>query len=155
MPSTAIAIIHRDEIIEQVSHGRMLRSIAKSLGIAAPSISKQLSDDPEYRQAREIGAELRLELAYLRMDECAEGEVVEEDGERIRIETKGNLARAREAAFKAAAWFAEREFPARWGSKQQVSVTTLDLNAVLAAMSEGESVVGNVVTSPQTDDNNE
>lgn len=119
---TAIAILHRDEIIAQVAQGTMLNRIAENLGISAPNISKHLADDPEYLQARETGAELRLHLAYSRMEECAEGEtIVNEDGSRDRV--AGKLAHARDAAFKAAAWFAEREFPGRWGAKQEIKHT--------------------------------
>ena len=130
---TAVAIIYRDEILQQIASGEMLQTIAKRLSIAPANISKHLADDPEYRKAREIGAELRLHLAFERMNECAEGEIIEdqESGERVLIETKGNLARAREAAFRAAAWFAEREFPHRWGQKQQITVVFVDLIAAL------------------------
>ena len=152
---TAVAIQRRDEIIEQVANGEMLQVIAQRLGIAAPNISKHLADDPEYRKAREIGAELRLHLAYTRMDECAEGELVEsETGEKVLVESKGNLARAREAAFRAAAWFAEREFPHRWGQKQTVTVNqgiTLDgaLDQIAGAVLDRMKVVSDQSTGQE------
>lgn len=121
---TAIALLRRDEIIAQVAEGKLLKSITQNLGCNVTQISKHLANDPEYQKAREIGAERRLERAYERLDECAEGEVVEDQktGGKILIENHGNLARAREAAWRAAAWFAEREFPDRWGGKS-VQVT--------------------------------
>ena len=136
--SNAVAIQFRDQIIEKVSNGEMLHKIAQSLGIAAPNISKHLASDPEYVQARELGAELRLHKAYERMEECAAGEIIEDEdsGEKILIERGGKLARARDAAFKAAAWFAEREFPERWGNKTQVTFRDGDLGDKLRRASE-------------------
>ena len=138
--SNAVAILHRDEIISQVAQGTMLHRVAKLLGVQAPAISKHLSKDPEYIQARETGAELRLHLAYERIDECAEGETIEEeDGQKVRIAARGNLAHAREAAFKAAAWFAEREFPERWGQKG----TTIN---VLVNVSQADAQLAGSIT---------
>lgn len=121
---TAIAIQHREEILEQVAQGAMLQTIAEKLGIAPQNISKHLASDPEYRESREIGAELRLHLAYSRMDQCAEGSAgIDEEGNAILVaDERGTLARAREAAFRAAAWFAEREFPHRWAPRSHVTV---------------------------------
>ena len=98
---TALAILHRDEIIAQVERGAMLKAIAASIGVTPAAISNQLHDDPDYRKAREIGAEVRLEEQFYKI-EAAVAPV--------------DVSRAREG-FKAAAWFAEREFPARWGAK--------------------------------------
>ena len=99
---TAIALEFREQIIEQVAHGRLLKHISADLGVKAPQISKHLATDPEYLQAREIGAAARLERAYERLEECAEGEIVDDDelGCRVLVETRGNLARAREAAWR-------------------------------------------------------
>lgn len=123
MSSQAVAIVNRDAIIEQVAQGKMLTVIARDLGIAAPNISKHLADDEDYKLARAIGAELRLHLAYERMEQCAAGERVIDEESGIATLQAGNLARAREAAFRAAAWFAEREFPDRWAPRPaQVAV---------------------------------
>ncbi len=130
--SNAVALVNKDKIIEMVANGAMLQQVAKSFGIAAPNISKHLANDPDYKQAREIGTELRLHLAFQRMDECAEGQIIEdeESGEKVLVESKGNLARAREAAFRAAAWFAEREFPAKWGKQAEVQIVNVTVNQV-------------------------
>ena len=104
--SQSVALQHRDSIIAKVAEGVPLAIIAKGLHVTPGAISQYLSKDPQYRIARESGAEVRLEEQYEKLtDECADAL---------------KLARAREG-FKAAAWFAEREFPARWGSKPQES----------------------------------
>ncbi len=123
-----IALDNRDAIIQQVAEGKMLTQIAGELGIKAPNISKYLAQDPEYQQAREIGAELRLSKQYANIEEIANKTIDEytslskEDAAAL-----SNLARAREAAFKAATWFAEREFPDRWAQKKELKVTHNDL----------------------------
>jgi len=110
---TSVALQHRDKIIEQVAAGNLLDAVATSLHIAAPNISKHLATDPDYRQARQIGAQLRLERAYSRLDQCAESAGAAADG---------NLVRAREAVWRASAWFAEREFPEAYGQRSTVQV---------------------------------
>ncbi len=102
---TAVAILHRDEIIHQVREGVALRLIADGLNVTPAAISQHLASDPEYRQAREHGAEIRLEDKYQEIDAA---------------DDTLKLARAREG-FRAAAWFAEREFPHRWGVKQELT----------------------------------
>ena len=113
---TPVAIRHREQILSQVSEGVHLQSIADAIGTTPAAISQQLSKDPEYKKARESGAEVRLERQYQRIEEADDAL---------------NLARAREG-FRAAGWFAEREFPHRWGQKQQIDHhITLDLGAKL------------------------
>lgn len=107
---TALAILHREEIITQVAQGRLLKQVAADLGITHAAISQQLAQDPEYKTAREIGAEARLENEYERIEAAPDALT---------------LARARET-FRAASWFAEREFPARWGQKSQVTNINVD-----------------------------
>ena len=102
---TAIAIIHKSAILEKVANGDLLNTIAADLGITHAAISQQLAKDPEYRKARETGVEARLERQY---------------GKMAAAEDALTLARARES-FKAASWFAEREFPARWGNRTQIT----------------------------------
>ena len=110
---TAIAILYREEIIKQIAAGALLDAVAGNLAIAAPNISKHLATDPDYRQARKIGAQLRLERAYSRLDQCAESAGAAADG---------NLVRACEAVWRASAWFAEREFPEAYGQRSTVQV---------------------------------
>lgn len=107
---TAVAIQHREEIISQVAKGTMLKAIAAKVGVSPQAIANQLAKDPDYRQAREIGAEVRLEEQF--------------DGI-LEAEGTTDVSRAREG-FRAAAWFAEREFPERWGAK--ANVVTVQVN---------------------------
>ena len=138
---TVIALLHRDSIIKQVSEGVMLDKVAESLGIAAPNISKYLASDPEYQQAREIGAELRLHRSRSALASLAER--TDEEG----LESaQSNLARVREARLRADQWFCEREFPHRWGQKQTVTVNqglTLDgaLDQIAGAVLDRMKVV--------------
>ena len=107
----AVAVIHRELVLERVASGAMLKSIAVELNVTPGAISNALCRDPEYIAAREIGAEVRLEEQY---------EAIVSASEQTAI------SRAREG-FRAAAWFAEREFPHRWGQHTQVTVSTGDL----------------------------
>ena len=122
---TAIAIIHRDKILEKIAQGEMLDKVASDLGIKAPNISLHLASDPEYKQAREIGAELRLHKALTSVHELSELGT-DETGRIVGITQEvSNLARVRDSALKAAQWFAEREFPHRWGAKQaEITINT-------------------------------
>jgi hypothetical protein len=127
-----VALTSRDEIIERVAQGEMLADIAHSLGIAPPNISKHLSQDPEYRQAREMGAERRLDAAVKAVQEVADIGI--DNGKIVGLsQPVSNLARVRLDQLKAVQWFAEREFPHRWGIKQQVDVVVAPtINFVMA-----------------------
>jgi len=104
---TALALLHREEVIEQVRAGKRLIDIAKGLGLTShAAISLVLSKDPEYQLAREIGAESRLEQRETELEASQD---------------PLTLARAREL-LSHARWRAEREFPHRWGQKQEVTV---------------------------------
>jgi len=119
---TAVAIINRDLILQRVANGDYLDVIASDLGISDAAISRQLSGDPDYMQARLDGVERRLRLSKRAVDQIAdmgldaEGNVVGLPKEVV------NLARVREIRLKADQWFAEREFPERWGQHTQVTV---------------------------------
>lgn len=99
---TAVAVLHREEIIEQVAQGVRLIDIARRYGLTThATISQTLSKDPEYIAARESGLEARLETR--------ESEVEQADDQLT-------LARARELLGHAR-WRCEREMPERWGGK--------------------------------------
>ena len=135
---TAIAIQHRDEIIAKVASGEMLNKVASDLDIVPSNISKHLADDPEYKKAREIGAELRLHLAYSRIEDIADLGV-SESGEIVGLtQEQGNLARVRESALRGAQWFAEREFPDRWGGKPTVVINQgVSVDGILDELTAG------------------
>lgn len=119
---TAIAILHRAEIIEQVANGAFVSEIASKLGVHKSAIARELTADPEYQLAREIGAETRLESSRQAIAEIAD-EGVAPDGRIVGIPaTVSNLARARAERLKADQWFAEREFPHRWGQKSELKM---------------------------------
>lgn len=102
---TALAIQRRDEIIAGLAEGKRLSDL--NLGVSRQAISKVLKDDPEYRSAIEAGFTARLDEAEKAIENAAE---------------QVDVARAR-ARFQAVAWRAEREFPSRWGQKQEVATT--------------------------------
>ncbi len=139
MPS--IAIERRPEILELVANGAMLKTIAQSFGITPAAISNQLHDDKEYLKAREVGAEVRLQEQF---DEITSADTI------------ADVSRAREG-FRAAAWFAEREFPNRWGSKSEVKHTggiTVDhtvstpMDAILARIAPQHERVIDITPQP-------
>lgn len=103
----ALAHINDDEILARIKAGEHASRIAQELGVHKSAISHRYQGKPEYLQAREQGAEVRLEEAEMQIIEASD---------------PFNLARAREA-FRAVAWRCEREFPNRWGQRTQVSVT--------------------------------
>ena len=115
----ATAIVNRDWIIEEMGKGSTVYSVAQKLGVSVPAICQQLAKDEEYRRAREAGAQVRLDKQYEKMENAPDSL---------------SLARARET-FKAASWFAEREFPEKWGQKQA-----------------GANLAVQVVINPQTEE---
>ena len=130
----SIALQHREKIIESISQGQRLTDIAHALGYKDHSaIVHRLKDDPEYLVAREVGAEARLEARESDL-EAASSSVTVARADRL-------LGHAR--------WRCEREFPARWGAKQQMTVEHVlrveqrlerDLSQLLGRVVEGETV---------------
>lgn len=101
--SVPVAIQHKQEIIERLSSGELVRDIAASLGVHRMSITGQLSDDPEYKAAIAEALEARLERAETSIDSAEDGLA---------------LARAREQATMAR-WRAERMLPHKYGQMKQ------------------------------------
>ena len=58
--SNALAIIHKETILAQLSAGDTLSVIASRLGISQPALSKQLAHDPEFLEAKHMAIESRL-----------------------------------------------------------------------------------------------
>lgn len=107
--SVPIAVQRKEEILQRLAQGELVRNIAKDLGIHRMSISHVLANDPEYQAAIAEALEARLEMA----DEALE-----------RAEDGLSLARAREQHV-AARWRAERLNPAKYGAqKQAVAIQT-------------------------------
>jgi len=99
---TAVAVIHKDEILKRVAAGDKISDIGKSYGVTQQAISKQLLTDPEWMDARMSGTLARIEHW-------------EHEVEKIDTDTNQvMLGRAREM-LSHARWRAEREFPNQWG----------------------------------------
>jgi hypothetical protein len=101
---TSLAILHKEEILNRVSQGERLSSIAISLGISKQAISSQLTNDPDYQAAYQSFHDARLDNA--------EG-LLESATDQI------DIARAREL-WKAYSWRAER-LDRRYAAKQETS----------------------------------
>ncbi len=108
---TAIAILHKDEILKRVAKGDKIADIGKSYGVSHAAISKQLLKDPEWIEARMSGALARIEYWEQEIEAIKEGTSMVMLGR-----AKELLAHAR--------WRAEREFPSQWGgAKININVT--------------------------------
>lgn len=70
MPNVSIptAIKHREEIIERLAAGELVREIADSLGCHRMSISTVLAKDPEYQAAIAEAIEARMEKYEAALD---------------------------------------------------------------------------------------
>ena len=127
---TAVAIIHREEILEQVRAGYILREIAPQYGVSPQAIHKQLRNDPEYRAALPVQANSMIE-------ESKEATW----GAREQID----IARAREMS-RFAFRYAEAVDPGTWAPHSHVTVKhTSDLGERLRRAKE--RVIGNGGTS--------
>jgi len=102
---TAIAILHKDEILKRVAAGDKISDIGKSYGVTQQAISKQLLSDPEWIDARMSGALARIEHWEKEIEAIKEGT------------SMVMLGRAREM-LSHARWRAEHEFPAKWGGSK-------------------------------------
>ena len=61
--SQAVAVQHREEILERVRAGEILREIATDFGVSKQALHKVLIDDPEYREAKRLQAASMIEQA--------------------------------------------------------------------------------------------
>jgi hypothetical protein len=115
---TALALVHKEQILQQVAVGMKLVDIAKQWNISQPAISKVLANDPDFKSARLSGALARIEYW-------------EQQIEAIDPETNQvMLGRAREM-LSHARWRAEREFPEQWGGKQVIEVHSVNVEQAL------------------------
>ena len=126
-PSQALAVQRKDEILQRLEPGEFASDIARSLGLTPGAVTHQLGEDPAYKAARQAGADRRLTEDY---------------GDLRGASDAFKLARAREC-FRASSWFAEREFPERWGSKAinvTVNTTNVDQAVIVSASDLLETV---------------
>jgi hypothetical protein len=101
---SAVAIQHRETIINRVHDGEYAAEIARDFGISPAALSNQLASDPEYHKARECGIEHRLAQRESELENTADS---------------AGVSRAREL-LSHQRWRAEREFPQRWGAKSSI-----------------------------------
>ena len=106
--ANALANVDDDVILSRLAAGELASHIAVELGVHKSAIYHRYEDRADYKQAREYGMQVRVEEA---------------DSAIATAPDVFTLSRAREC-FRAVSWRAEREFPHRWGQKQQVTVTT-------------------------------
>jgi hypothetical protein len=104
--SGALANIDDDAILDRIKAGEYATVIAEELGVDPSALYHRYAHLQEYRQARELGAEVRLETAEREIEGAPD---------------PFRLARA-EKKHKAIAWRIEREFPARWGQTKHLIV---------------------------------
>lgn len=102
-----IALQYREQFIDGVKQGKNLADIIRELGlkVSTQAISKILKSDGDYQDAKEDWHTARINRA--------EG-MIEGATESV------DVARAR-AYWQSVTWRAEREFPERWGAKQEVN----------------------------------
>jgi len=107
---TAVAILHKDEILKRVANGDKIADIGKTYKVSHAAISKQLSNDPEWIEARKVGALSRIEFWEKEVEAINAGS------------SQVELGRAKEM-LSHARWRAEREFPNQWsGARVNINV---------------------------------
>ena len=112
----ALAHLDDSDLLSRIAAGENPARIAESLGVHKSAIYHRFEGNKDYERARFDGMGIRVE---------------ESEEEIAGAQDSFTLARAREK-FRAVAWRAEREFPHRWGQKQQIDHhITLDLGAKL------------------------
>ncbi len=99
---TAIAVKNKSEILKRVANGDKIADIGKTYKVSHAAISKQLSNDPEWIEARQVGALSRIEFWEKEVEAINAGS------------SQVELGRAKEM-LSHARWRAEREFPSQWG----------------------------------------
>ena len=103
-----LAGINVEAVLDRIAEGDWPARIAQELGVTKAALYFHLKEHPEYQACREISTDSRLD-----------------DGlEKLALTTDLTLARTEEVKLRRLEWRAEREFPHRWGAKQQVTVTT-------------------------------
>lgn len=120
---TAVAKLHRDEIIQRVAQGERLVDIGATYGVTYAALSLVLSKDPEYINARQAGLDAKLEQRESEMETAQDGLTV---------------ARAREL-LSHARWRAERLNPATYAQQKQALQVNTDGAATINIVSFGDS----------------
>jgi len=135
---TAIAVLHKEEILKRVAAGDKIADIGKCYGVTQQAISKQLLSDPEWIDARMSGALARIEHWEKEIEAINEGT------------SMVMLGRAKEM-LSHARWRAEHEFPAKWGgSKVNIQINTQVSSSELLEIEAHELV--KLIKTPTNED---
>lgn len=95
-----------EELLDQISDGKTPAWLAQEHGCTRAAMHYKLREHPDYSNCREIGMEIKLD-----------------DGLEKLVQTEDlNSARMEEVKLRRLEWRAEREFPHRWGAKQQLAI---------------------------------
>jgi len=109
---TAVAVLHKAEILKRVAKSDKIADIGKTYKVSHATISKQLSGDPEWIEARMSGTLARIEHWEQEVEAINAGS------------SQVELGRAKEM-LSHSRWRAEREFPSQWGgAKVNINVTS-------------------------------
>ena len=111
--SGVLANIDEESIIERIAQGERAYLIAAELGVAHSSLYRRMAKNPDYLPARSAAYDFRLDKATDEIASAAD---------------QCSVSRGREL-FRAIAWRAEREFPQRWGQKQEVTQVSINVLA--------------------------
>ena len=106
--SIPIAIQRKDEIIQRIANGEMVKDIAADLGVHRNTINKHLGDDPDYQAAQ-------IDYHANRLDTAEEMILNSEDA--------ASHTRARNY-WTAVSWRAEREQRRIWGNEPSIVINT-------------------------------
>jgi hypothetical protein len=106
---TAIAVLHKDEILKRVAKGDKIADIGKTYNVSHAAISKQLLKDPEWIEAHMSRALARIEHWQKEVEAINAGS------------SQVELGRAKEM-LSHARWRAEREFPTQWGGLRSILI---------------------------------
>jgi predicted transcriptional regulator len=134
---TALAILHKESILDQIRAGHRLSKIAADLGISKQAINNQLGSDPEYQAAYQSFHDARLDAAEQALESASE---------------QIDIVRAREV-WKAYSWRAER-LDKRYAAKQELSIEHINMSDAIsrgrqrARLIEGEAATINDSDNP-------
>ena len=125
---TALAKVHKDEIVARIAKGEPLTSIALELGYAGHSgIVERLGDDPDYQKAMVSGAFGKLERREKEL-ETADSNVTVTRADRL-------LNHAR--------WYAERVARDQFGAKLDAAQQPIQVVVQVFDKQEEKVVVSN------------
>lgn len=130
---TAIAILHREEILTKLASGMILREIAAEYGITKQAISQVLQHDPDYAIALQHQADSMIQEA--KVETWAAREPLD-------------IARAREMT-KFAFRYAESIDSERWSPKSNIKIEHIGDRADQLRAAKSRLIDGELSTDTQ------